>query len=552
MRLYAETIPAVGILTTKSISKKPMKGNPTPVLEQVTEWEFRNAVGLANPGVDAMINELKEWKVPADKFLLASIFGENTEEFVYVAKKLSPYVDGLELNISCPHADKGGAIIGSNPDLAEEVVKSVCDAVKVPVITKLTPNVDNIADIAEVVLKAGSDGLSLINTWGPHKSEVLSKGKGGVSGRRIYSILRKSLEKITPVVNKYEECRKDSVPVIAMGGIYCSADLAELKEIGPKHLFFGIGTALFDKNHHEQKKFLEDLHGKQDMNWMFDRRDYSVDKAKAKKRLMKYRDYKIEDIIIHSDDLRVFYFKDNLLAEPGQFAMAWIPGVSENPFTIASSIPLSIAVKKYSDNKEKTFTEALWEYKRGSKLLVRGPYGNSFPMSGYGIDTHVLVAGGAGAATLLPLARDLSSKGNVVVLLGAKTEEELLFTESQKNRPDFSDYGALKTITDDKGFVTVLLENFLSENKSTFNVYTCGPEIMMKKTLEIASKDPNFNQGYAAVERYMKCGMGGCGSCVMDGKSTCKDGPVRSWDILKDSQDFGRYKRDEYGIRKKI
>lgn len=544
-------IDCIGILSSKSISKEPIPGFPSPNIEQVTEWHFRNRMGLPNPGVDEFVSEIKDWKVPSDKFFLVSIFGKTYDEFKYVAKKVAPYADGIEINESCPHTgDKSGAFFGSSPELTKKVVRAVRMAVDIPIFTKLTPNVDNIAKIAEAALAAGSDGISLINTTGPESSNVLHGGMGGASGRAIYRTLFQKLQEITPVVKKYEAKRGKPVPVIAMGGIYCSADMLELKEVGPEKLFFGIGTALFDKNHHEQKKFLEEICDKYEKGI----KDYSVTAGQAKTRLMKYKDVTIQNIIEISGELRAYQFKEVINFEPGNFVMLWIPGVSEKPFSIAHNWPFTIVVKKH--NKKNNFTSALWELKKRDKIRVRGPHGNSFPLvpSSYDLK-HVIVAGGVGAAPLYKLASYLSNKSRVEVLMGARNSKELLTDISTDL--SFKDLGNVIEITDNgssgrKGLVTDLLEEFLEKNNQKFNLYTCGPEVMMKKALDIASKDPNFNQGYASVERYMKCGMGGCGSCDMDGKTTCKDGPVRSWEVLKDSKDFGFYKRDAAGRKVKI
>ncbi|HAO89284.1 MAG TPA: dihydroorotate dehydrogenase, partial [Gammaproteobacteria bacterium] len=101
---FFDLIPEVGVLTTKSIGPEPRLGYREPVLTQYEAGSFTNAVGLTNPGADRSAELLGELNIPDDKFLLISIFGGSVGEYVEVARKLAPHGDGLELNLSCPHA----------------------------------------------------------------------------------------------------------------------------------------------------------------------------------------------------------------------------------------------------------------------------------------------------------------------------------------------------------------------------------------------------------------------------------------------------------------
>ena len=154
-----DTVPEIGVITTKSIGFEPRSGNREPVYSQYAPGCFVNAVGLTNPGVDEALEGLRRLNVPADRFLLVSIFGGSVEEFVAVARKLAPVADGLELNLSCPHAQGYGMAMGQDPEMVQEVVAAVCAAVDVPVIPKLTPNVDDIAVIGRAALKGGAAAL---------------------------------------------------------------------------------------------------------------------------------------------------------------------------------------------------------------------------------------------------------------------------------------------------------------------------------------------------------------------------------------------------------
>ena len=154
-----DTMPEIGVITTKSIGMQPRTGNREPVYSQFAPGCFVNAVGLTNPGMDAALEGLASLRVPDDRFLLVSIFGGSVEEFVSVAQKLAPVADGLELNLSCPHAKGYGMAMGQDPEMVRDVVAAVCAAVDVPAIPKLTPNVDDIAVIGRAALEGGISAL---------------------------------------------------------------------------------------------------------------------------------------------------------------------------------------------------------------------------------------------------------------------------------------------------------------------------------------------------------------------------------------------------------
>ncbi|MAX07403.1 MAG: dihydroorotate dehydrogenase, partial [Gammaproteobacteria bacterium] len=169
---FFNQIPEVGVLTTKSIGPEPRLGYREPVLSQFEPGSFTNAVGLTNPGADRSAELLKGLVIPKDRFLLISIFGGNVEEYVEVAKKLALYGDGLELNLSCPHAKGYGMAMGQDPALVREIVAAVKTAVDVPIIPKLTPNVPNIDEIAQAAVAGGADGICAINTTNPECYEA--------------------------------------------------------------------------------------------------------------------------------------------------------------------------------------------------------------------------------------------------------------------------------------------------------------------------------------------------------------------------------------------
>ena len=161
----ANEIPEIGILTTKSIGLMPRTGNREPIIAKYAPNSFINAVGLANPGVGDFVKKLEKIKIPSNKFLLVSIFGNSEYEFKKLAEKLHKFADGFELNVSCPHSDKYGQVVGQDLKLVEKLIKIVA-SFKKPVFIKLSPSI-NIKEAVNIALKVGISGITAINTKGP-------------------------------------------------------------------------------------------------------------------------------------------------------------------------------------------------------------------------------------------------------------------------------------------------------------------------------------------------------------------------------------------------
>ena len=241
-----------GGVVTKSFSINPNEGykNPTTVAVQ---GGIINAIGLSNPGLEVFKKELKKIK---GRGVFASIYGSTPEEFTILAKEIEKLVDGIELNISCPHAMCGyGSSIGQNPDLTYEFVKAASDAVSIPVIAKLTPNVTNITEIAIAAEKAGADGLTLINSLGPGMKidvttarPILSNKFGGMSGPVIKPIAIKSV---------YEVFSEVKIPIMGVGGISNYEDVVEFLYAGASVV--QIGTSIMDKGIEVFSKIANDL-----------------------------------------------------------------------------------------------------------------------------------------------------------------------------------------------------------------------------------------------------------------------------------------------------
>ncbi len=223
-----------------------------------------------------------------------------------------------------------------------------------------------------------------------------------------------------------------------------------------------------------------------------------------------------------SPTVKTFTFADRLCskAKPGQFLMFWIPGIDEIPLSImdAGNDLVSVSVKSIGD-----VTRHLHSLEAGATIGIRGPFGNSFTESRGRV---LLVGGGTGTAPLLFLAKKLASKTQRLSFVeGAKTKNELLF---------ISELGGICqerniiTATEDgtaglQCLVTVPLAQLL--DKEHFDmIYTCGPEVMVKKIFEMTEQHKLPLE--ASLERLMRCGIGLCGSCVIGKYRVCRDGPV--------------------------
>ncbi|MCK5290713.1 MAG: dihydroorotate dehydrogenase electron transfer subunit [Thermoplasmata archaeon] len=248
---------------------------------------------------------------------------------------------------------------------------------------------------------------------------------------------------------------------------------------------------------------------------------------------------KIEKIVTESHHTKSFYFKGGFDANPGQFVMIWIPGVDEIPMGL-STIGETMGITVHSVG---VATEKLHSFNEGDKIGIRGPYGNSFDIQGSKL---LVIAGGTGIASLMPVVEVAVKDRDVDVAIGALTKEELLFARRVE------DSGAnLKLATDDgsegfHGFVSDLAGDLLSEGDYD-QMLTCGPEAMMKKVIELGREHNVRTQ--VSMERFMRCGIGVCGSCAFDGLRICADGPVFDGEEVYGKGDFNKHRRDPAGKR---
>ena len=231
----------LGTFSFKGTTGEARFGNPTPRIADCPSGMI-NAVGLQNPGVDAVIStELPKLAKCFHKPVMANVCGSSVEEYVIVAEKLAKceQVGWLEVNISCPNVKHGGLAFGTDPNAAAEVTRAVkAVAGNKPVIMKLSPNVTDIVAIAKACEAAGADGLSLINTMLGmridlnRKKPIIANKMGGFSGSAIFPIALRMVYQVYEAVN---------IPIIGMGGVSSARDVIEMMLAGATAV--GIGAA---------------------------------------------------------------------------------------------------------------------------------------------------------------------------------------------------------------------------------------------------------------------------------------------------------------------
>jgi len=215
---------------------------------------------------------------------------------------------------------------------------------------------------------------------------------------------------------------------------------------------------------------------------------------------------------------------------PGQFVMVWLPRVDEKPFSVSRYCDglLEVTVRRLGP-----VSERIADLEVGDRVGVRGPYGR-----GYSIEPDCcIVAGGVGLAAVAPLIERFPE---APVLYGENTAANLILVERFPKMRVFTVDGS----RGEKGFPTDALPSLLAERRPRI-VYGCGPEIMLAKVARLCG-----DAGVAAeisLERYMKCAMGVCGQCCMDGARVCVDGPVFRGSDLLEATDFGFRRLDKSG-----
>jgi dihydroorotate dehydrogenase electron transfer subunit len=226
-------------------------------------------------------------------------------------------------------------------------------------------------------------------------------------------------------------------------------------------------------------------------------------------------------------------------AMPGQFIMVWVPGVGERPMSIGNNSPLTMSVANVGK-----FSGELTKLKAGDVISYRGPFGRPFSIPEKARQILV-VGGGYGVVPMYFLAKTAKEAGvDVFAVTGGKTDKDVIY-----HKQLFAVCKEVFVTTDDgskgrKGNVMAEVEDLFSKKKFDC-VYACGPEKMMYVLAQACRQNKMCCQ--VSLERYMKCGTGVCGSCAVNGKFTCVDGPVFTAEEAFALSDFGKKHRDATG-----
>lgn len=230
----------LGTFSFKGTTAQPREGNAQPRVAEAPGGML-NAIGLANPGVETVVNEtLPNLARYFHKPVMSNVAGFSLAEFQQVASQLDqmPQVGWHEINISCPNVHEGGKNFADDPEAASEVCRAVKAVTAKPVIMKLAPNAGNTVETALACAEAGADGLSLINTFVGMRLDlrsgkpILANRTGGVSGPGVFPMALRMVWDVTHAVQ---------IPVIGIGGISCAEDVIEMMHAGASAV--QIGTA---------------------------------------------------------------------------------------------------------------------------------------------------------------------------------------------------------------------------------------------------------------------------------------------------------------------
>lgn len=230
----------LGAVVAKTTTVHPRAGNTAPRIAHAKAWTM-NSIGLQNPGIEIVLREEAPkwvgWQVP----VILSIAGERVDEYRGLATAIegTPGIAAIEINVSCPNVE-GGLDFAQSPDFTGEVVRAVVTSTRLPVITKLSPNVTDISLIAKAAAEAGCHALTLTNTLigmaldHDEARSVLGTTTGGVSGPALKPI---SLAMV------YKTYRAVEIPIIGVGGIETTHDALDYIYAGARAI--QIGTANF-------------------------------------------------------------------------------------------------------------------------------------------------------------------------------------------------------------------------------------------------------------------------------------------------------------------
>ena len=233
----------VGAVVLKGTTGDARLGNPAHRIYE-TPMGMLNSIGLQNPGVDKVVDEILPGLDFSETRFFANVSGSTIEEYERVTKRFDDSdIDAIEINISCPNVEQGGTTFGNDPEMSARVVAACRAQTSKPIITKLSPNQTDIQKNARLCIEAGTDGFAVINTVmgmavdSETRKPIIGNVRGGLSGPAIKPI---ALYKVHQV---YEVAKKHDVPIIGQGGITTAMDAIEFMIAGAAAV--GVGTALF-------------------------------------------------------------------------------------------------------------------------------------------------------------------------------------------------------------------------------------------------------------------------------------------------------------------
>ncbi len=255
---------------------------------------------------------------------------------------------------------------------------------------------------------------------------------------------------------------------------------------------------------------------------------------------------KIEDIITETPNIKTFVFKpkEKISFATGQFIELTVPGLGEAPFTPSSS-PYETSRMEVTIMKAGVVTDRLHKAKKGDIVGIRGPYGKGYPIDKFYNKEVLIVGGGVGMAPLRSLLLTLLAQKDrfksLILSYGAKAPQDIVykdgFTEwfSEKGLKIYRSVDkADSSWKEHEGVVTVLLDKFKLDLENSVAI-VCGPPIMMKfATMKLLSLNHKPQNIYLSMEKNMSCGLGKCGHCGLGKYYACKDGPVFTYEQIKD------------------
>lgn len=509
----ARDVPAIGFLTTKTLSLNPREGYREPIVHEFYPGCFINAVGLANPGARNFLAAMRPLLPLFDnKPLVVSIMGSDPEEFLACALILDPIADAFELNLSCPHVKGAGQSIGSDPEAVRSVMRLLKTRIKKPIVPKLSPNLGDIPGMARLCEEEGAAGLALINTLGPgtavdaEGNPILSNVNGGLSGAGILPVGLKAVREAASAVK---------IPIIASGGIGSAEEVRAYMKAGAS--FFAVGSALAGLNTREISDFFAKL---------TDALERSPEQPAPARCLAAasrttYSKTRVKENTRIGDDMFKLRLEKGPRCDPGRFFFLRLPGIGEKPFSPAKDLEPVYFVRKVGP-----FTAALEALKPGDWIYMRGPYGQGFP-SPLPDRPLVLVAGGTGSAPIIMAASRWRGSVARPFFGFSRGVTDQFGEEISRTVP-----GAIVAI-DSPNQIGRVVRSLAEDMKVKPEIYrkglafVCGPAAMMQAAVAVLGEQMTEDRIFIAREDIMRCGIGLCGSCgTAVGLRSCIDGPV--------------------------